>query len=141
MNEDEAAVSGVWYRAGRAAYDYLPAWQTMSSEQAREAFCRDILPHNEVWVGTADGRIIAYLAIQGSAIDRLYVDLDEQRQGWGTRMIEYAKTLSPHGLELYTHQENVAARAFYEKHGFVAVKFGISPPPESAPDVEYHWRP
>lgn len=24
---------------------------------------------------------------------------------------------------------------------FVAVRFGTSPPPESAPDVEYHWRP
>jgi hypothetical protein len=21
------------------------------------------------------------------------------------------------------------------------VKFGLSPPPESVPDVEYHWRP
>jgi hypothetical protein len=29
----------------------------------------------------------------------------------------------------------------YEKHGFKAVKFGLSPPPESAPDVEYRWRP
>jgi hypothetical protein len=29
----------------------------------------------------------------------------------------------------------------YERHGFKAVKFGTSPPPESAPNVEYHWRP
>jgi len=34
-----------------------------------------------------------------------------------------------------------AARAFYEKQGFVAVRFGQSLPPESAPDVEYRWRP
>src|SRR5215468_3833881 len=44
-------------------------------------------------------------------------------------------------LETQTHQENRPARAFYERHGFVAVKYVISPPPESAPDVEYHWRP
>jgi hypothetical protein len=43
-------------------------------------------------------------------------------------------------LELHTHQENHAARQLYEKHGFRAVKFGLSPPPEGAPDVEYHWR-
>ena len=49
--------------------------------------------------------------------------------------------LYPDGLELHTHQENVIACAFYEKHGFRAVKFGISPSPESVPDVEYHWRP
>ncbi len=30
--------------------------------------------------------------------------------------------------------------AFYEKNGFIAEKYGISPPPESEPDVEYHWR-
>jgi hypothetical protein len=29
----------------------------------------------------------------------------------------------------------------YEGQGFVAVKYGLSPAPESAPDVEYHWRP
>ena len=33
-----------------------------------------------------------------------------------------------------------ASRAFYEKYGFTAEKFGVSPPPESEPDVEYHWR-
>jgi hypothetical protein len=44
-------------------------------------------------------------------------------------------------LELHTHQENYAARRLYEQHGFRAVKFGLSPPPENAPDVEYHWRP
>jgi hypothetical protein len=42
---------------------------------------------------------------------------------------------------LQEHQANVAARALYEGHGFQAVKFDLSPAPESAPDVEYHWRP
>ena len=55
--------------------------------------------------------------------------------------IAFAKTLHPDGLELHTHQENHAARQLYERHGFRAVKFGLSPPPENAPDVEYHWRP
>ena len=33
------------------------------------------------------------------------------------------------------------SRAFYEKRGFSAVRFGVSPPPESEADVEYHWKP
>ena len=94
-----------------------------------------------IWVGTLNEQIVAYLAMNGSYIDRLYVDPSAWRQGWGTRFIHLAKQLSPHGLELHTHQENTAARALYERHGFRAAKFGISPPPESAPDVEYHWRP
>ena len=77
----------------------------------------------------------------GSYIDRMFVDPTEWRKRWGTRLVLLAKTLHPDGLELHTHQENHAARQLYEKHGFRAVNFGLSPPPESAPDVEYHWRP
>ena len=139
--EDESAVVAVWHRSGRAAYTYLPTWQAFTLEHAREVF-RDVIRANcGIWVGTLDEQIVAYLAMDGSSIDRLYVDPAEWRQGWGTRFVQFAKTLYPDGLELFTHQENHAARALYEKHGFRAVRFGVSPPPESAPDVEYHWRP
>jgi ribosomal protein S18 acetylase RimI-like enzyme len=139
--EDESAVVAVWHRSGQAAYTYLPTWQALTLEHAREVF-RDVIRANcDIWVGTLDGQVVAYLAMDGSSIDRLYVDPPEWQRGWGTRFVQFAKKLCPDGLELFTHQENHAARALYEKHGFKAVKFGISPPPESAPDVEYHWRP
>jgi len=84
--------------------------------------------------------VVGYLAMQDAYIDRLYVDPMEQRRGWGSRLIELAKRMHPMGLRLHTHQANHPARAFYERHGFRAVRFGVSPPPESAPDVEYAWR-
>ena len=62
------------------------------------------------------------------------------RPGAGLALLGKARELSPGGLELHTHQQNAKARRFYEKHGFRAVRFGVSPPPESAPDAEYHWR-
>jgi ribosomal protein S18 acetylase RimI-like enzyme len=139
--EDEAAVVEVWHRSGRAAYTFLPTWQAFTLEQARSAFRQDILPRSTLWVAECDRCVVAYLAMRGSYIDRLYVDPPAQRRGWGTRMLAHARALHPNGLELHTHVENHAARAFYERHGFVAVRFGVSPPPESAPDVEYHWRP
>lgn len=138
---DLAATAGVWHRAGLAAYSYLPDFQALTLEKAQWVFENVILPPNNIWVGTQDGRIEAYLAMKASFIDRLYVDPRAWRQGWGTRLVQFAKAQSPLGLELFTHQANTAARALYEKHGFIAVKFGLSPPPESAPDVEYHWRP
>src|SRR4029453_8640970 len=95
----------------------------------------------EVWVGALGGGVVAYLAMRASYIDRLYVDPGEQRRGWGARFIQHAKRRQPRGLELPTHRENRPAPAFYDKHGVPAVRFGVSPPPESAPDVEYHWRP
>jgi ribosomal protein S18 acetylase RimI-like enzyme len=140
-DEDEPAVAAVWHRSGIATYTYLPTWQALTLEHARTVFHEVIRAECAIWVGTLDEQIVAYLAMNGSYLDRLYVDPSEWRNGWGTRLLDLAKTLSPHGLELHTHQANRAARALYEKHGFKAVAFGISPPPESAPDVEYHWRP
>jgi ribosomal protein S18 acetylase RimI-like enzyme len=141
---DELAVAELWHRSGRAAYTYLPTWQAFTLEQARVAFRRDIAARCDMWVataGTADERIVGYLAMRGSYVDRLYIDPPEQRRGWGALLIEHARGLHPEGLELHTHVENHGARALYERLGFVAVRFGTSPPPESAPDVEYHWRP
>jgi ribosomal protein S18 acetylase RimI-like enzyme len=137
---DESAVVGVWHRAGRTAYTYLPNWQALTLEHAHHVFRQVILPGNVLWVGTLGEHVVAYLALRGSYIDRLYVDPPEQRKGWGSRLVDHAKTLHPDGLELHTHQQNYAARMLYERHGFVAVRFGLSPAPELAPDVEYHWR-
>lgn len=113
----------------------------MTIETAHWVFANIIKPKDTIWVGTLDDHVVAYLAMNGSYIDRLYVDPIEWRRGWGTRIVNLAKELSPNGIELHTHQENYIARNLYERHGFKAIKFGISPPPESAPDVEYHWRP
>ena len=142
QDQDEAAVIAVWHRSGLAAYPFLPTWQALTLEKAGDLFRETIRRAGcDVWVGTHEEEIVAFLAINGSYIFRMYVDPPEWRKGWGTRFIALAKTLSPQGLELHTHQENHPARRLYEKHGFAAVKFGVSPPPESAPDVEYHWRP
>jgi len=141
QDEDEAATVGVWYRSGQAAYTFLPLWETLTLEGAGKIFREVIRVQCNIWVGTLNEQVVAYLAMKGSYIDRMYVDPSEWRKGWGTRLIVFAKSLSPDGLELHTHQENRAARTFYEKHGFNAAKFGTSPPPESEPDVEYHWRP
>jgi GNAT superfamily N-acetyltransferase len=141
QDADEAAVVGVWYRSGQATYSFLPLWQVMTLDRAGEIFREVIRPQCTVWVGRVNEQIVAYLAMKGSYIDRMYIDPSEWRRGWGTRLMAFAKSVSPDGLELHTHQENRAARRFYEQHGFKAVRFGTSPPPESVPDVEYHWRP
>jgi len=141
QDEDEAAVIAVWHRSGRAAYGFLPTWHGLTLERAAEVFWEKIRARSDVWVGARDDQVVAFLAMNGSYIFRMYVDPAQWHQGWGTRFIDFAKSLSPSGLELHTHLENHPARRLYEKHGFAAVTFGMSPPPESTPDVEYHWRP
>lgn len=131
----------LWHETSRDAYPYLPLQQTYTIDDAREFFLARIAPACDLFVAEAGGALVGYMAIKGSYVDRMYIHPDAQRRGAGTALIAKARELSPQGLELHTHQQNAQARTFYEKRGFVAVKFGISPAPESAPDVEYHWRP
>jgi ribosomal protein S18 acetylase RimI-like enzyme len=138
---DAIPVADLWHRAGRATYTYLPSWQAFERDHARAVF-RDVIASScEIWVGETDGEAVAYLALNGSYVDRLYVDPPMHGQGWGARLLDHAKRLHPAGLTLHTHRENHRARAFYERHGFVVTGFGVSPPPESAPDVAYRWAP
>lgn len=99
-----------------------------------------VLKRNHVWVVEVDDRPVAFMAMENGFIDQLYIHPDYQRRGIGKAFLDFARERSPEHVWLYTLQANVNARAFYEKNGFVAENFGISPPPESVPDVEYHWR-
>ena len=106
----------------------------------RNYFQNFVLKHNQVWVVDWDKRPVGFMAMNKDFIDQLYIDPDYQRRGIGQAFLDFARERSPEHLWLYTLQVNVNARAFYEKNGFVAEQFGVSPPPESEPDVEYHWR-
>ena len=141
MNEAESeAVVELWHVTKKDAYPYLPLEQTRTLEEDFAFFSRVILRSCDIWVAEQEGQLVGFLAIRGSYIDRLYVLPRVQRSGIGAALLKNAMQLSPGGLELHTHQKNLAARSFYEKHGFAATNFGVSPPPESEPDVEYRWR-
>lgn len=105
----------------------------------REYFREHVLAHNRLWVAEFDGSMAGFMAIRDDFIDLLYIHPDHWRQGVGQALLDHARSLSPVHLWLFTLQINTVARAFYEKNGFAATRFGISPPPENEPDVEYHW--
>ena len=106
----------------------------------QDYFRSHVLTKNKVWVAGVDERVVAFMAMENDFIDQLYIHPDFWRKGFGARLIKFARVQSPEHVWLYTLQANVNAMAFYEKNGFVAEKFGLSPAPENAPDVEYHWR-
>ena len=110
-------------------------------EHSGQVFRQHIASRCDIWVVQRGGRLLGFFALLGSYLDRMYVRPGEQRCGVGTALLEKAMELSPAGLELHTHRANHPARSFYENRGFRAIRFGVSPPPESEPDVEYWWRP
>lgn len=141
QQDDVEAVADVWHTSGQKVYTFIQTWMSFSLEHATSVLRDSIAVQCDVWVAESDSVIVGYMALNGSYLDRLYVSPGHQREGIGTRLLRHAMTLSPAGLELHTHQKNLQACAFYRKHGCVVAAYGVSPPPESEPDVEFHWRP
>ncbi len=103
-------------------------------------FRDQVLLQDQVWIAADENNYpLAFMAIKADFIDHLYIHPGHWRQGIGGQLLTHAHTLSPQRLWLYTLQVNLNARAFYEKHGFKAVEFGVSPAPENEPDVKYVW--
>ena len=134
-------LNDLWRRARVQALPDFQARKGYTAAEDREYFRRVILVRDELWVAEREGKPVGFMAIAGDFIDQLYVAPEHQRQGIGRALVAHARRLSPSGLRLYTLQANANARAFYERDGFVAVRLGVSPPPESEPDVEYRWSP
>ena len=138
-SDDFEGITTLWRRAREQAFPDFQRRKGHTFEEDQAYFRDVILINNDVWVVEMDGQPVAFMAIAGDFIDQLYVHPDYQRIGLGESLLAHARTLSPEHLWLYTLQINANGRAFYEKNGFRIVKLGISPPPESEPDVEYHW--
>jgi GNAT superfamily N-acetyltransferase len=138
--EDFDAVTILWRVAREKS---LPEFQRAKGHffyEDQDYFRHHILKEDRVFVVESGECPVAFMAMRVDFIDHLYVHPDYQRQGLGKLLLRYARQLSPDHLWLFTLQINRSAREFYERNGFTAETFGMSPPPENEPDVEYHWR-
>jgi len=138
--EDFNAVTILWRIAREKS---LPEFQRAKGHffyEDQDYFQNHILKDNKIWVVEFEYSPVAFMAMNNEFIDQLYVHSDYWRRGIGKLLLQFARGVFPKHLWLYTLQINVNARVFYEKNGFVAERFGVSPAPESEPDVEYHWR-
>jgi ribosomal protein S18 acetylase RimI-like enzyme len=138
---DFDAVTRLWRAAREKAFPVFQKEKGHTFEEDCDYFRNVISKKNDIWVADMTNHVTGFLAMAGDFVDQLYVHPDSQRRGVGTALLDHARSISRDHVWLYTFQSNTDGRAFYEKNGFIAVRFGISPQPESEPHVEYHWRP
>jgi len=135
--EADADEIAALFAASRRLLTFLPDLHTVEEDQAHT---RDrILVDYRVTVAERDGRIVGFMAELEGWIEHLYMDPAQLRTGIGSALIADAKSRNQ-SLELWCFADNMRARAFYEKHGFVAVKFTDGAANEAkAPDILYRW--
>ncbi len=138
---DGPSLGDVWLSSWRATFDFRPAHP---DDEVRVWLATEMLPNHETWVAIdpdAAGRVVAFIAMSDTMVGHLYVVPEWIGHGLGRRFIKLAKKRRPGGLELWCFQVNAGARRFYERNGFVPVKFGDgSTNEERQPDVLYRWR-
>jgi ribosomal protein S18 acetylase RimI-like enzyme len=106
-------------------------------EQERHLLDR-VVPNHSVRVAFTAEEMVGFVAASPATISQLYVRKGFHRRGIGSRLVEWAKAQSGGSLWLYTFARNSGARAFYERHGFVAAAFGHEPDWD-LDDVRYEW--
>ncbi len=138
--EDAEAVADLLIRSRRAALGAIPA-AVHSDADVREWIRTVVIPEREVWlVEDAGSRPLGVLVLDEDWVDQLYVDPSFTGMGWGSRLIQLAKSRRPAGLQLWTFVTNTEAQRFYLRHGFVVAETTDgSGNEEKAPDIRFVW--
>lgn len=140
---DAEAISDVYLVSRKRFMPYAPVAHT--DESVRLWIRTHLVARADLSVACIGDRIVGFMALTRDQaagwIDQLYLHPDVVARGIGTRFVGQAKEQLGSPIRLYTFQDNLAARRFYERHGFAAIAFGDgSANEENCPDVLYEWR-
>ena len=142
---DVGGVTDVFLRARKELMPFAPL------AHSDLAVCRWIadwlIPTGGVTVATDTRGLIVGIAAISTVdgvlwLDQLYVMPSRVGQGVGTSLLAEVRANARLPIHLHCFAENRRARAFYERHGFVAIAFGDgSDNEEGCPDVVYALQP
>jgi GNAT superfamily N-acetyltransferase len=134
--EDAEAIGQLFARS-RRVLSFLPELHSVAEDLA---FIRDqVMVKCRVTVALRDGGIGGFMAETPGWIEQFYIDPRQLRTGVGSLLLEQAKQRNRR-LELWCFRDNAGGRAFYQKHGFVAIEETDGSGNEAgAPDIRYRW--
>jgi len=109
-------------------------------EQQLQALNEQVVAGSRVLVALEKNTsaVIGFIAYTSTTVSQLYVHVDHQNQGIGSRLLNIAKENSDGFLRLFTFQANLRAQQFYERHGFKVIGRGFEEKWQLN-DVEYEW--
>jgi ribosomal protein S18 acetylase RimI-like enzyme len=115
---DVQAISAVHHRACLIAYAFMN-WRYPIDEVER--WYSGKFAEWSWTLAAFDADVMTgFIALKGRHIDQLYVDPSQQRTGVGSALLGQALNSVSGRITLDVFEDNLGARAFYEKHGFLA---------------------
>jgi GNAT superfamily N-acetyltransferase len=135
-----AALARLYRTTVRESLPFLSQAKTLDDDLS--FFRGSLFETTEIWMAEApiSGALLGYIAFRAGFIEHLFVSPNHQGEGLGLRLLQKAME-SAEELSLWTFQQNLTARRFYERNGFVVVmETDGSDNEEKTPDVLYRWR-
>jgi len=137
---DAAQVTSLYLAARKQLLPYAP----LAHDDAAVAWwvSHILIPQGGVWLLQEADTISGFYALsedeEGGWLEQLYLLPDRIGQGRGSRLLQDALDRAVYPLRLYTFEQNLPARHFYEKRGFsVRQRRDGSHNEEGVPDLLY----
>ena len=90
-------------------------------DEQRDYLLEELLPSSDFRVARMEHVVVGFVAVNPTRILQLFVHVDYQGLGIGTRLVDWAKSQSKGSLDLWVYECNASARLFYHRQGFVEV--------------------
>lgn len=126
---DIGRVMELWLDANLKAHSFIPAAYWKSNFDA----VKEMLPQAEVYVYEDAGEIDAFVGLNGTYIEGIFVSSEMQSKGIGRRLLDFVKTKRTE-LCLNVYQKNTRAIDFYQREGFRIRREGLD---ESTGEKDY----
>lgn len=104
---------GIWERSVRATHYFL---DEDSINEIKAALVPDYFPNVELYAVSDDSSFVGFVGLNEDKIEMLFIDSASRRRGYGSTLLEFAKSLGATKVDV--NEQNPQALAFYKAKGF-----------------------
>lgn len=106
-------LSEIWERSVRATHDFLTEKDIY---EIKAALTTDYFPNVDLYTLIDKDVCIGFIGLSGSVIEMLFIDDTHRGCGYGSALIEFAKSRGVTKVDV--NEQNPSALRFYEAKGF-----------------------
>jgi putative acetyltransferase len=123
---DEDALITLWHRTWQYAYPSIDFDERLADWRAR--WRTELVPVANIVVAETEAAPVGFVTIDGSGyLDQLVVAPEAWGSTTASALMQAAKELSPHGINLLVNSDNARAIRFYEREGFRHTHDDVNP--------------